>query len=343
MTLHIHSVMAKIWFLFVYTLFSILFFSCDSPGCRESSDISNLTIKVEHIALEEELRNMKNWKEMVAFLEENRTMSNYFLHAQQYPNDTILAKRLFKLTKDSYMDTLFTEVSDQFSDMNSIISEFENGYKRIKFNYPKIKIPKLQTVVTGFYNDLYISDSLIIVGLDYFVGSKGSYKPNDIPNYILTRYEKENMLPSIFTFISNDYNEGDLSHNTLLAEMINLGKSYYFVSQILTCTDESLIIGFKQEEMKLVLENQETIWASLIENEMLYETDNFMKNKFVGERPNVPEIDEKCPGRVGAWVGWEIVKAYMSNNPSITLPELMANKDAHSIFQQSRYRPKNLK
>jgi len=343
MTLHIHSSLAKIWFLFVYILFSILFFSCDNPSCRESPVISDIAIEVEHNALEKGLRKTNSWVDVADIMNNNRAMSDYFLYAKEYPHDSILAKRLFRLTTDPYMDTLFTEVSEQFSDIDKIVNEFQDGFKRIKYYYPNIKIPKLQTIVTGFHQDLYISDSLIVIGLDYFVGSKGSYKPNNIPNYVLKRFEKANMLPAVFTFVSNDYHVGDLSHNTLMADMINLGKSYYFVSRILPCADERSIIGFMPEEMKLVLENQETIWASLIENEMLYETDDFMKNKFVGERPNVPEIDEKCPGRVGAWVGWEIVKAYMGNNPSVTLPMLMANKDAHSIFQQSRYRPKNLK
>ena len=341
MTQVIHNYKAKICLLLVYILFSILFFSCSESECRLSPNISDIEVNIKYKSLEKQMQQIDSWQKMVLFLETNRTVSDFFLHAQQYPNDTILAKRLFRLTKDSYMDTLFSETTQQFSDMDFILTEFENGYKRIKSFYPKIKIPKFQSIVTGFYNDLYISDSLIIVGLDYFVGSKGSYKPNDIPNYILSRYEKENMLPSIFTFVSNDFNQGDLSHNTLLADMINLGKSYYFVSQVLPCADERIIIGFLPQEMKLVLENQETIWANLIENEMLYETDNFLKNKFVGERPNVPEVDENCPGRVGAWVGWEIVKAYMDNNSSVTLSELMATRDAHAIFQKSKYRPKN--
>ena len=93
--------------------------------------------------------------------------------------------------------------------------------------------------------------------------------------------------------------------------------------------------------MKLVNENQEIIWANLIENELLYERNDYMKNKFIGERPNVSEISENCPGRVGAWLGWEIVKKYMDKNSDVTISELMAETDAHKIFQMAKYRPKN--
>jgi hypothetical protein len=59
----------------------------------------------------------------------------------------------------------------------------------------------------------------------------------------------------------------------------------------------------------------------------------------MGERPNVYEIGEKCPGRIGAWVGWEIVRAYMANNPRVTLQELMEEDNPKKIFTLSKYRP----
>ena len=66
-----------------------------------------------------------------------------------------------------------------------------------------------------------------------------------------------------------------------------------------------------------------------------------MKNKFIGESPNVYEISEKCPGRIGAWLGWEIVKKYMDKNPEVSIVDLMNDTDAHRIFQMSGYKPRN--
>ena len=56
------------------------------------------------------------------------------------------------------------------------------------------------------------------------------------------------------------------------------------------------------------------------------------------ERPNIPEIGEKCPGRIGSWVGLDIIRAYMENNPEISLQELMANPDAKDILNKSKYK-----
>ena len=50
------------------------------------------------------------------------------------------------------------------------------------------------------------------------------------------------------------------------------------------------------------------------------------------------EIDNETPGRVGAWVGWQIVRAFMENN-KVSVQDLLV-ADAKTIFEQSHYKPK---
>ena len=54
----------------------------------------------------------------------------------------------------------------------------------------------------------------------------------------------------------------------------------------------------------------------------------------------MPEIDKTCPGRVGQWVGLQIVRKYVAEHPEVTLVRLMAEKDAQRILNESHYRPK---
>ena len=56
------------------------------------------------------------------------------------------------------------------------------------------------------------------------------------------------------------------------------------------------------------------------------------------ERPKTLEIGDKCPGRIGEWLGWEIVKKYMEE-PSLDLTDLMEISDARQVFMQSNYKP----
>jgi hypothetical protein len=110
---------------------------------------------------------------------------------------------------------------------------------------------------------------------------------------------------------------------------------------MLPCVPDSVFLGYSPKEMEDIYESQEVIWANFIENQALYTTDEDLKDKFISERPKTFEIGKNCPGRIGRWIGWEIVKAYMAKNPDITLPELMENTNAQDIFVKSRFKPRN--
>jgi hypothetical protein len=85
--------------------------------------------------------------------------------------------------------------------------------------------------------------------------------------------------------------------------------------------------------------SQEIIWASFIENEALFDTNHFIKDKFISERPKTLEIGENCPGRIGRWIGWGIIKDYMKNEDQ-DLTSMMENDNSQVLFEQSGFKPR---
>lgn len=325
--------------LIIFVCFVALLSSCSSDSCREIPNTKGIEVDVKIERLEQELFDLPSRESVIDYLQKNPSFARLFLFSDEYPNDTILADKIFKIIKDPNIDTLYQETMAEFGDMEQLEAEFENAFKNIKSFYPQFQVPKIKTAVTGFANDMYVSDSLIIIGLDYFIGNDATFRPVDLPQYILERYQKEYIVPSIVLILSNQFNNTEVRDKTLLAEMIYYGKAYYFTSRVLPCTSDSILIGYTGEDMVEVNENKDIIWANFLHNKILYETDHEMKKKFIGERPKVHEIGEKCPGRIGTWVGWEIVESFMKSHKSVTLEELMRNADAKAIFQSSKYNP----
>jgi hypothetical protein len=172
------------------------------------------------------------------------------------------------------------------------------------YYYPDTTIPRVYTAVTGFAgSDLFVSDSVIIIGLDYYLGEGVTFRPLEFPQYILKRYRQEYIVPSIFLLWSSGLNKTDIEDKSMLAEMVYYGKAYYFTSQILPYASDSLVIGYSGEEISDVKQNQDVIWAHFVEKQLLYETSHFTKKKYMDERPKTLEIGEKCPGRIGEWLG----------------------------------------
>lgn len=299
-----------------------------------------MNIKVKR--LEQELFSIKDKSELQKFLENYPGLSQHFFQVDQYPHDSLLINSLYKLINDPHIDTLYQETKAVFGDFKEMEADFEQAFRYIKYYYPGFEPPEVQTIVTGFGRDLFVSDSLIIIGLDFYLGQGATYRPLDLPHYIVQRYAKEYILPSCILLMSTKYNYLNQKDNTMLADMIYYGKSFYFADRILPDVPDSLLIGYTGQELQDVNKNQMTVWAHFIENELLYEKSHFVKKKYIDERPKTLEIGDKAPGRIGVWVGWEIVKRFMEENDQVTLPQLMEIDDAQRIFTQSKYKPNHL-
>jgi gliding motility-associated lipoprotein GldB len=321
-------------------LFTLLFIlSCRQQTCEIDPAVASIDVKVDLERLERQFYGLKTQKEVQNFLQQHPVFTQKYLQRSQYPGEEQLISSLLQLTRDPNLQKFVKETEQHFGDMADVQQDLTNAFKHLKYYYPRFVVPEVKTFVSGLLGaDIFLSDSLVIIGLDYFAGKKASYRPQQ-PDYILTRYEKENIVPALVTLISSRYNKTD-PNNTMLAEMVNYGKSYYFTKQMMPCTSDSLIIGYTDQQMADISYNEGKIWAHFIEKSLLFETSHFKVNKYTGERPNVPEISARCPGRIATWVGWQIVKKYMAENPQVTLPQLMAENNAQKIFNQSKYKPK---
>lgn len=323
----------------IVLLISSVFISCKDSKCIEAPDVSGIEITVNIERLDKRLYKIPTKNELEKLLIENPAFADQFLLLSDYPMPGILVDRYFNLLNADDIDSLIYEVDKTFGDLEDIRLQFEDAFKYLKYYYPAFNVPKIQTVITGIANDLFISDSLIIIGLDFYLGPKGKYQPKDIPGYLLKRYQKDYLVPQIILMYSNFFNKTNYDDKTALADMVYYGKAYYMAKNLMPCTPDSLLTGYTAFETKDIEDHEAVIWAGLLENQMLFETNTFMKDKFLSERPKTFEIGENCPGRIGRWVGWKIVQKFMTQYPDITLPELMAMDDAQKIFNESKYKP----
>lgn len=331
--------------LLVITSLAIILNSCSDKkeGCAFQPDLSGITVDVEVERLEDDLLNVKSKKELRQFLQDHPVITNIFLKRTQYPDDSVMMEVLFERFQNPHIDTLQQDINQVFGDLSALKADIKTAFSHLKYYYPQVQLPKVQTIATGLDNDLFVSDSLIVIGLDYYLGKGATYRPLGLYEYMLDRYSPEYIIPSVMLLygISSDFNKTDVSDKTILADMIAYGKSFYFAKRMMPCTPDSVLIWYSSEEMAGVRKNQDLVWAHFIENQLLYETNHFVKKKYIDERPKTYEIGEKAPGRIATWLGWEIVKQYMDKNESVTLPELMNKTNPKKIFNASNYRPKD--
>lgn len=317
-----------------------LLVGCQNKSCEIDPNIAKIPVDLKIQRLEKALYASKSKEDVLRFLQTNRLFTQKYLQLNPDQLDANFVASLYELVTNPQLNKFVAETEQTFGNLESQQRDLKSAFQHIKYYYPQTQVPPVQSYISGLLGpDLLVSDSLIVLGLDYFVGPKGSYRPKQ-PNYILSRYEPANLIPTVVLQQSAKYNLTDVQDKRMMAQMIYYGKSYYFTKSMLPCTPDSLIIGFTDQQVADVRYNEGKIWAHLVEKNLLFETNHFKTGKYLEERPTVPEIDANCPGRIGRWVGWQIVRKYMEENPEVTLQQLMAEKDAQKIFNNSHYKPK---
>jgi hypothetical protein len=326
---------------FLPALFAtLLFFSCDTDleECAEVPEADEVSIVIEQ--LQDTLVNLKSKEELVALFTREPALRDHVFRRREYPNDSVFINEIYTRMTNPHVDTLLMEIRRVFGDLTGLEAEFKSAFANLKYYYPEFRIPKIQTVVSGLDTDIVLTDSVIIVGLDFYLGKGAKYRPK-LYNYLLRKYDSNDIVPSIMLIfgISDQFNRTDLNDKTVLADMVAYGKSFHFAKRMLPCIPDSVLISYSPAEMAGARRNQDLIWARFVESQVLYSTSHATKKEYLGERPITLQVGEKCPGRIGQWVGWEIVNKYRETHPHVTLPQLMQMPDAGQIFKESRYRP----
>jgi hypothetical protein len=302
-------------------------------GCKKETE-------VRFESLEDTLPSITTKAELVTFLTGHPELRDHVFGRSSYPNDSVFINQLFRRFTDLSMDTLLDDAHRVFGNGAELKEQFRTAFANIQSYYPDFKPPKIQTIITGMETDLFVSDTLVVIGLDYFLGSGARYRPN-MYDYMLRRYTKNFIVPSVLLLYGIDphFNKTELTDKTVLADMIAYGKAYYFAKRMLPDAADSVLIGYTTEEINSAKENEDLIYAVLIEKEVIYATSHMIKQRYMAERPKTLEIGERCPGRIGQWIGWQIVEEYARRNPGKRVPEIMAITQATTIFRDSKYRP----
>lgn len=332
--------MKSYFFLALCALLGILVAACENN--KDSfPDVSNIQYTLKINRLEKELALIKTKTEAQAFLKKYPAATELFFGRGTVYSDTTVENLVLNIAKRKEFDTLMGEVNQYYGDLEDTRKELELGFKLIKHYYPDFVPPQVCTIASGFYQDIAISDSLIIIGLDYFMGKRSRYRPSDaaVYDYMFARYEKGGIAPAIMLFLAEKYNKNDYGNKSMIAQMIANGKSYYFAKKMLPRTPDSLVFRYSSKQMQDCFDHEDLIWAHFVENNLFFETSHLVVGRYMDERPFTSEIGDDCPGRIGGWLGWRIVEKYANENKDVTLQQMMLETKSQLIFEKSKYRP----
>ena len=235
---------------------------------------------------------------------------------------------------------LYAEVEKKYSDFSSQTTEIESLFKHIKHYFPETKTPKVYTVISemDYHNKVIYLNNMFVISLELYLGKE--HKFYEFPEYLKQNFESNQMLPDIVDAYSVS-KIAPPSDETLLAQMIYSGKKLYIKDVFLPNYSDANKIGYLEEQIAWCQENEGYMWRYFIEKKLLYDTDQKLIPRFINPAPFSKfylEIDNESPGRVGSWIGWQIVRSFIENN-DVTIQQVL-QMDAKEIFEKSKYKPK---
>jgi len=334
----------------VLLAFIVVFSISSCTQSRLDVDIETVNIpEVKFQHLENDLFTLKaaNVKEKTSELR-----AKYGLFYERYltsfinakgSSDSLYEPNVLQFVNDKDMLETQAYIKKTFSedDFKKLEEEVIGGIKRFHYFFPKRKLPiYLTTCMSGFNYAIAYSDSTLAVGLDMYLGEDAPfYKMLNLPQY-RTRIMNKNYIPTdlIRGWLLNEF-DNDVPTNTLVNHTIFYGKIYFAVSTLMPDANDSTILGYSAVQMDYCNKYEKNLWGYMAEKNRLFENNMRTVQELTGEGPFTSAISKECPPGIAKWVGYQIVKSYMEKNESVTLEQLMNEKDAQKILNKSKYRP----
>lgn len=265
---------------------------------------------------------------------------SYFLGNQW--QDTMNILRIYNFLNDPNIRELYDLTIKKFPDVSFLEEGLTTAVNHFRQAYPEKPVPHVFTYVSGLDidNPVYYSDTAMAIGLDIFLGSDvTAYPKAGIPKYKSDRFTPDHILPRCMLAISDNLVRLDEKRNTLLDQMVASGKALYFLDVTLPEVKDEFKIGYSSQQLDWSRNNEGNIWAFLIEKQLLFSSDPQGVSKMMTDAPFTSGFAAGSPGRLGEFIGWQIVREYMRESDGITLKQLMEDTDAQQILKVSKYKP----
>lgn len=326
-----NSNLLKTNFLKTATILGVLMFITSCKKVYEMpSEIKAITAAVKVERFDQEFNNvdslkLKSLKDIYPFLFSSDLKDAFWI----------------KKSKDTLQQELVTEVAKVFPVNNQLESDLEVMYKYLKYYYPQINVPKTVSLISevDYRNRVILTKELLLLSLDCYLGSEHHFYV-DIDKYIREDFVKSALVPDV----AMEYAKKIVARpdgRDFMSQMIMFGKRRYLLHKLLPTTPLNEILGYTLEEINWVEANESFVWRYFMEKNILYSTDKNLLPRFMYPGPFSKfylDIDSQSADRVGQYIGFQIVLAFMEHN-KVSLPQVM-EMDSKILFESSKYKPK---
>ena len=250
-------------------------------------------------------------------------------------------QRMKQFIADPDMRQAYADCQKMYPNTDFLAEQLTKTFKHFKYYFPEKKVPITITMMSGFNYSVVLLDNTLAIGLEMYLGRDNKfYQMLALPNYKTMFMSRQNIEPDatrawMITEFPYNMNKSDF-----LSEITYMGKILYLTDALLPSTHDSLKIQYTKKQLDYCSQNEFNVWSYFAAQKLLYNTNQTEIMKFTSEGPFTSAFSKEAPPRIGYWIGWQIIRQYMSNNPEISPEQLMKEVDAQKILNKSKYKPR---
>lgn len=324
----------------------MFFFSCKEK--RKIPDVSKIVAPLEIVRSEEDFYRIDttNIEASLDKLENKygKFTNDYLYNIIGLPPFPDSVKKALPFFLNSYRP-IDDSVKTHFKNLDKILEPLKLGLKLTKYYFPEYHAPqKLITFVgplDGYGNVL--TSSGLAVGLQMYMGKdfapyQSEFLQQIYPAYVSRRFEPEYISVNCMKNIIQDMYPDDYKSLPLVEQMIEAGKRMYLLDQLLPNVADTLKIGYTNDQLEGCYKKEEGIWNYFTVNNLLYTSEPDEVRDYMNDGPRTAVLGEGSPGNIGTFIGWQIVKKWISAHSETNLLRLM-DTPANQIFKEAKYKP----
>ncbi len=337
-------------FQYINTTFVLIFifsiFGCNNN--RLDIDVSDVNVDLKILRFEEDLFEGKISDYASAQKKYGNFLNDYLFQIMGYeePTPELAFQQLLTLRSDPTASKVYKDIKNKFGNFEEQKKELTQAYRYFKYYFPKVEIPTIITY-TGYRGlfSLYfnpVGNGYIGISTDMHLGEK--YAPYNFTQ--LEEYWRKQCLPENITCMQMMAHANDLFAHTnkqenFADEMIYYGKLLYFLDATLPSVPDYLKIGLTQTEYEWCKKEEHNIWAFIIQDKMLYETDKKRYLRLLNEGPRtiLSNVSDEAPAKIGRYAGWMLIRKLMNENTDYSLESLMNESNSKKLLEMSNYKP----
>lgn len=311
----------KLMFVCIGSL--ILITSCESNPL--DVDVSNVDMDMKLNRMEQDLFGSTTTDPMIT---NQKLLDKYGLLYEAFmidmlgevsPKSPEAPMVLGEFVKHPDMQMIYKDIQEKFGDFTNFEESIEESFRYYKYYFPDSLVPELVTFYSNFNSNVFPYDNRIGIGLDMYLGKEHelvqSLPPDIFPQYLKDKMEDQFLVADVMKgWLMNRFADEIRNGEDFLSHIVALGKVMYLLDAMLPFEEDYVKFGCTAEQMEWCRYNEKNIWKTIVDENILYSKDKGVILQYVSEGPFTKGMPHESPGKVGVWLGWQIVRDYVEQN-----------------------------